>query len=509
MSIRTKLLFSYIAMIAVPVVLFGLAVVLAAGLYIRDMSDGLKNTGPRDGPIPFAAFKNLFEGRDELSSGLRFIAEHDPRLLGDPAFLSETEADLAKADAGIVVASGGSIAYASPGLAAKDILDRLEADNKDDRDTGFFNFDSHGGVDLEGIPYIGPEGSPGMLVIASDMEPVARFFKKFVPTVFLSLLLALVLTNGLLTYFVSRSIIKPLYALKDAAGRIREGNLDREIRLRRQDEIGQLGSAFEEMRIRLKDSIGAKVQMEENRKELLANISHDLKTPITAIQGCVDCLRDGIADTEEKRSKYVDMIGSKTSDMDRMIEELLLYSTLDIGKLPFHWEVLDLADYLQRTLEELRIDPRLTGVDITFDRPGKDNVALNHPILVRADREKLHRAILNIVDNSLKHMERDPRQLRFELSGDDDGTVVEVRISDNGVGIPEEALHYVFDRFFRAETSRHPNAGSSGLGLAIVKQIVDEHGGTVEALSIVGQGTSIRIRLPAIATLVDQRGESI
>ncbi len=502
MSIRTKLLLSYMAMIIVPVVLLGLTVLLAAGIFIRDLSPGIDKAKPLKGPMTFAAFHDLFGGRSELSSGLRFIAKHDPRLLGDPKFIAATEAELSKVYAGIVVTVGGSVTYASPGLAADDILIRLSDDGKSDRN---MDWGPPSGSDLDSISYIGPDGEAGLLVMVTDMEPVYRFFKKFIPTVILSLLFVLALTNGVLTYLVSRSIIKPLYALKDAAGQIREGNLDKEVQLRRQDEIGQLGSAFEEMRIRLKDSIGARVQMEENRKELLANISHDLKTPITAIQGCVDCLRDGIADTEEKRSKYVDMIGSKTTDMNRMIEELLLYSTLDIGKLPFDWETLDLAEYLHRTLEELRLDPRLSGVDISY----RNDRESGHPAFIRADREKLNRAILNIVDNSLKHMDREPRTLRFELFADNDGDTFEMRISDNGIGIPEEALPYVFDRFFRAETSRHPSAGSSGLGLAIVKQILDEHDSAVEAHSVIGEGTSIHIRFPAAGGLAVEKGEPI
>ncbi|NBD24181.1 HAMP domain-containing protein [Paenibacillus sp. T1] len=346
---------------------------------------------------------------------------------------------------------------------------------------------------MDSIAYTAPDGSAGTLIIASDMEPVARFFRKFVPAVLLALLGALTLTNGVLTYLVSRSIVKPLYALKAAAGQIRVGELDRPVRLRRQDEIGQLGSAFEEMRVRLKDSIDAGLQLERNRKEMLASISHDLKTPITAIQGCAECLRDGIADTEEQRQKYVTMILGKTAGMNRMIEDLLLYSTLDIGRLPFRFERLDIAAYMREAVEELRLDPRMNGVRLDYDN------AAARPLYVQADREKLHRAVLNVVDNSLKHMEREPRMLRFELLAPDTGSTgsIALRITDNGSGIPEDALPHVFDRFFRAEPARRSDDGSSGLGLAIVKQIVEEHGGTVQALRAPVQGTSIVIRLPA------------
>ncbi|WP_225442708.1 sensor histidine kinase [Paenibacillus lycopersici] len=497
MSIRTKLLFSHIAMIVIPVLLLGVTAVLAAGAFMQEMSPGAK----QDKPVPFAAMRELFGGRSALVSGLTFVAKHDPRLFGDSAFLAETEADLARVDSGIALLAGDSaVTYISPGLSAADIVSRVHQETGRQQAARFPRSGPGGGASLERIPFIGADGTDRTLVIVSDMEPVARFFRKFIPTVLLTLLGALILTNGALTYLVSRSIVKPLYALKSAAGQIREGDLDRPVHMRRQDEIGQLGTAFEEMRVRLKDSIGARLELEQNRKELLASISHDLKTPITAIQGCVECLRDGIADSEEKRRKYVDMIAGKTSDMNRMIEELLLYSTLDIGKLPFRFETLDAAAYVKQVVEELDLHPRMGRVRLEWHN------GAGRPLFIQADREKLHRALLNVVDNSLKHMDRQPAILRFDLF-EEDGGLAAIRIADNGSGIPAAAMPHVFDQFYRAESARRTDAGSSGLGLAIVKQIVEEHGGTVEAISEADAGTAIVMRFPVVRGEPSEEGE--
>ncbi|WP_308637421.1 sensor histidine kinase [Paenibacillus silvisoli] len=485
MSIRTKLLFSYIAMIVIPVLLLGATVLLAASLFTKqlDRSDGASG-------VPFAAIRELFGGRAELASGLRFIAEHDPKLLRDPDFLAQTEAGLAKVDAGMVITqeNDGTISYASPGLDADSVVQRSQSG-----DEPRFARGSHY-QSIDRIPYTDAAGQAGTLMIVSDMEPVAGFFKRFVPTVLLALLGALILTNGTLTFLVSRSIIRPLHALRDAAGRIREGQLDRAIELRRQDEIGQLGTALEEMRVRLLGSLTAQLQLEQSRKELLASISHDLKTPITAIQGCVDCLQGGVADTEEKRSKYIAMIGGKTADMTRMIEELLLFAALDTGKVPLRLETLDAEEYMRLTVEELMLDPRFNGVDIRYvQRHNADE-----RVLIRADREKLHRAISNIADNSLRHMDKAERALTFELAYEADRSAATITISDNGAGISPEALPHVFDQFYREEASRRPDRGSSGLGLAIVKQLIEAHEGTVGALSRKGEGTTIVMRLPAV-----------
>ncbi len=144
----------------------------------------------------------------------------------------------------------------------------------------------------------------------------------FFPLLFFSLLVILVVTNSVLTYLVSRSIIRPLNRLKKAAEEIKEGNLDFSVESASRDEIGQLSNAFEEMRHQLKVSIERQLRFEENRKELISNISHDLKTPITAIKGYVEGIQDGVADTPDKMDKYVRTIYAKADSMDHMIDEL-------------------------------------------------------------------------------------------------------------------------------------------------------------------------------------------
>jgi signal transduction histidine kinase len=336
------------------------------------------------------------------------------------------------------------------------------------------------------------DGNSGSVYFLSDMSPIASFFPKVMPMVAGALLLILCLTNGALTVIVSRSFIKPLYALKGAAEQIKEGNLDHGLTLGRKDEFGQVGAAFEEMRVRLKQSIGLQLQYEENRKELLSNISHDLKTPITAIKGCVEGLLDGIADTPEKRDSYLRMIGRKAEDMDREIDELFLFSKLDLKRVPFHFERLELASYLGDHEEELRLQPKSADVIISYERESARNV------YVQADREKLHRVIQNIVDNSMKYLDKKTKRIDIVLS-ETPGEAV-VRIRDNGAGIDPEALPHIFDRFYRADQSRSGSSGGSGLGLAIVKQIVEEHGGRVWAESVPGAGTSILFTLPLSAS---------
>jgi signal transduction histidine kinase len=287
---------------------------------------------------------------------------------------------------------------------------------------------------------------------------------------------------GLLNYLVSRSIIKPISILKEGAERIKSGDLSFEIKTTSNDEIGQLNRTFEEMRIKLKESVNLQIQYEENRKELLSNISHDLKTPITSIIGYVEGIKDGVANTPEKMEKYLTTVYSKARDMDLLIDELFLFSKLDLKKEPFSFETIDLVEYMRDYVEELHLDLLQKGIQIELH-------LLSKPINVTADREKLRRVLANLISNCVKYMNKDKKYISISLH---EGLFdVVVQVTDNGYGIEPSALPYIFKRFYRAEKSRNSQTGGSGLGLAIAKQIIEEHGGDIWATSELGKGTDV------------------
>jgi signal transduction histidine kinase len=305
---------------------------------------------------------------------------------------------------------------------------------------------------------------------------------------FISLIVILVLTHILLTYFVSRSIIGPLQLLKRAAKQIKDGNLNFQVRVAGKDEIGQLGLAFEEMRVQLQESIDTQLQYEENRKELVSNISHDLKTPLTAIQGYVEGIRDGVADTPDKLQKYLKTISSKAEEMDHLIDELFLFSKLDLKRLPFNFELVDFTAFVQDCTEELHFDLEKKGFRFSAESE------LAEETWVSIDRDKLKRVISNIIENCAKYMDKTDKQIHLRTYTIASSVVLE--IIDNGKGIAPEELPFIFERFYRAEQSRNTDTGGSGLGLAIAKQIMEGHGGSIEAQSIQDEGTSISIKLP-------------
>ena len=281
--------------------------------------------------------------------------------------------------------------------------------------------------------------------------------------------------------WIYRSIAVPLVKLKKATQNIKEGNLDFVLEVEGKDEFSQLCQDFEEMRKRLKESTEEKILMDKDNKELISNISHDLKTPITAVKGYVEGIMDGVADTPEKMDRYVRTIYNKTNEMDHLINELTFYSKIDTNRIPYTFSKLNVEDYFSDCAEELGLEMETRGIELVYANYVEKDVQ------VIADGEQIRRVIHNIVSNAIKYMEK-PKGI-IQLRVKDVGDFIQVEIEDNGKGIAAKDLPYIFDRFYRTDVSRNSSKGGSGIGLSIVKKIMEDHGGKVWATSRLGIGT--------------------
>ena len=281
--------------------------------------------------------------------------------------------------------------------------------------------------------------------------------------------------------WIYRSIAVPLVKLKKATKNIKEGNLDFVLEVEGNDEFSQLCQDFEEMRKRLKESTEEKILMDKENKELISNISHDLKTPITAVKGYVEGIMDGVADTPEKMDRYVRTIYNKTNEMDHLINELTFYSKIDTNRIPYTFSKLNVEDYFSDCAEELGLEMETRGIELVYANYVEKGVQ------VIADGEQIRRVIHNIVSNAIKYMEK-PRGI-IQLRVKDVCDFIQVEIEDNGKGIAAKDLPYIFDRFYRTDVSRNSSKGGSGIGLSIVKKIMEDHGGKVWATSRLGIGT--------------------
>lgn len=286
-----------------------------------------------------------------------------------------------------------------------------------------------------------------------------------------------------LVVWIYRSIITPISMLKLATQNIKNGNLDFKVEVHNKDEIGELCEDFEEMRMRLKANAEEKISSDTQNKELISNISHDLKTPITTIKGYVEGLLDGVADTPEKQEKYLRTIYSKAIDMDNLINELTFYSKIDTNKIPYNFGRIGVVDYFNDCAEELGREMEEEHIDFSYNNYVDDDVQ------IIADAEQLKRVINNIIGNSKKYADKTPVNLRMVVT--DVGDFVQVEIEDNGKGIAAKDLPYIFDRFYRTDTSRNSSKGGSGIGLSIVKKIMEDHGGKIWANSKEGMGTAM------------------
>ena len=281
--------------------------------------------------------------------------------------------------------------------------------------------------------------------------------------------------------WIYRSIAVPLVKLKKATKNIKEGNLDFVLEVEGNDEFSQLCQDFEEMRKRLKEFTEEKILMDKENKELISNISHDLKTPITAVKGYVEGIMDGVADTPEKMDRYVSTIYNKTNEMDHLINELTFYSKIDTNRIPYTFSKLNVEDYFSDCAEELGLEMETRGIELVYANYVEKGVQ------IIADGEQIRRVIHNIVSNAIKYMEK-PRGI-IQLRVKDVGDFIQVEIEDNGKGIAAKDLPYIFDRFYRTDVSRNSSKGGSGIGLSIVKKIMEDHGGKVWATSRLGIGT--------------------
>lgn len=294
----------------------------------------------------------------------------------------------------------------------------------------------------------------------------------------LVILLFTALSVGLWIY---RSIAAPLLNLKKATHNIKEGNLDFELEVEGNDEFSELCQDFEEMRRRLKESAEEKVLLDRENKELISNISHDLKTPITAVKGYVEGIMDGVADTPEKMERYIKTIYNKTNEMDHLINELTFYSKIDTNRIPYTFSKLNVEDYFGDCAEEVGLELETRNIELVYAN------YVEQDVLVIADGEQIRRVIHNIISNAIKYMEKDRKIIQIRVK--DVGDFIQVEVEDNGKGIASKDLTHVFDRFYRTDVSRNSSKGGSGIGLSIVKKIIEDHGGKVWATSRLGIGT--------------------
>ncbi len=493
-SIKKKLLLSHFLMIGIPVL-----IVMAVTLGI--LFSFLLATGPRRPAVLPGEDKASVSGymlQLTIDSLTEQVACTDPETLALNDEVQDACENLREMGAGAAVYQGDTV-YCQVGSASVEEL-RMQAQmllGGQAVTTPVFYWTNEGFV--YAVSQENPMGETIQILVTgsqvdfpADSYQQVRWVKTAIKIIFAVTcglaVITIVIAGVLISNRLSKTILTPLNELRRASKRIQNGDLSGEVTVYAQDELGLACREFDQMRRRLEESVQAQQAYEQGRKELLAGISHDLSTPLTTIKGYVSGVLDGIANTPEKQAHYLKTVYHTACDMDRLVDSLLLFSKLDMGKAPFHWETVSVVDYFTDYIEEA--GPRLLEKDMKLSL----EIQVSSPCRVRMDRLQFGRVVANLTDNSVKYKRTGLGLLQIILREQTD--TVHIIFKDNGPGVYTEECEKLFDSFYRTDPARTNAAKGSGLGLSIAKQIIEAMGGSIRAKSALNQGMEIHIVLP-------------
>jgi signal transduction histidine kinase len=386
---------------------------------------------------------------------------------------------------GVALRVGDRLIYSSPTLPQKDFA--LLPPFGDESPSASDASAKTSGILVQQLDFRRSDGTPASVFIFRTPGSLTRSYSYSRRIVLVAALLLLAADASVGLWFIMR-LTAPLREMEAAALAISSGDLETPVRsLHGIAELGRVFDALETMRDRISGLLKRREEEEASRRELIANLSHDLRTPLAAIRGYVDGLRDGIADTPEKRERYIAVLGQKIRDLDRMIGQIFLLSTLDAREVPSETKRVDLRQFMSDSLEGLELS--MSADEISFEVEG----LAGRPLHAMIDPLQMRRVVENVADNARKHGGRKPVRMNISLRELDHGRA-ELRFADDGKGIPEAERERVFDRFRRLDPSRP--GGGLGLGLAIARRIVDAQGGSIRAECEPGGGAAIVIELP-------------
>ena len=502
-TLRTRLLASYIAILLVTLTVIGVALVvflrsrpLPADPIINDltatlldvrvwqelrgpnqaMGMGRQSSGSNDG-VPLRP-RDILSGQLEQQV-IAFLEEE--AAARDVRMLLVTPEDVVRYDSAETFAAGAQIQIikrqpllargpATPGLVLRGQFRDL------DGDVWLF-------VAQPLLPTMDAQPQ-GLHLVVAEPEPhpsLGQVFEALGEEFFAPLtqagLFGLLVALGL-SLVIARSVARPLQRMSTAAQGIAEGNFDQRAPVQGPHEVQSLATTFNEMAARVSLS-------QQAQRDFLANVSHDLRTPLTSIQGFSQAIAEGVASDPEAAQRAAQVIHDEAARMHRMVENLLDMARIEAGRLDMQRQAVQIGELLQAVGESLSVKAEEQDIELVRDVP--DTLPR-----IAGDGDRLAQVFTNLLDNAIKHT---PTGGTVRLRAQADTDFVEVQVRDTGEGIPSADLPRIFERFYQVDKSRHPRAGT-GLGLAITRQIVEAHGGTVQVASKEGEGSIFTVWLP-------------
>ncbi|MTK05949.1 MAG: HAMP domain-containing protein [Hungatella sp.] len=487
LKLRTRLVVAFIIITVVPLTMI-FAVVAGLGSYQMKAFRKAYNLTEHVDLLSGNSLQIFNRLTRETQKEISRILQSDPDQFNDQDFLQKLNDNLASKYSYMIVRKGNNLIYDGNSHITQGIFDQLpKYEEIDSTLDGAIYLDGETQHLVKQMDFLYSDQETGSVFIVSNVDGLLPEIKVMMAEMLFAAIMIILFTDAILMMWVYRSVVSPLGRLQVATKKIKDGNLDFNLEVENDDEIGQLCQDFEEMRIRLKESAEEKVQYDKENKELISNISHDLKTPITAIKGYVEGIMDGVASSPEKLDRYIRTIYNKANDMDKLIDELTFYSKIDTNKIPYTFSKINVSNYFGDCIDEVGLEMEARSIELGYFN------YVDEDVIIIADAEQMRRVINNIVSNSVKYMDKKSGIINIRIK--DVGDFIQVEIEDNGKGIPAKDLPSIFDRFYRTDSSRNSSQGGSGIGLSIVKKIIEDHGGRIWATSKEGIGTEIHFVL--------------
>ncbi|MFB4158988.1 sensor histidine kinase [Geomicrobium sp. JSM 1781026] len=478
MSIRMKLILSYLIITILPIMLFVGFLHLVFHIFFDQLEEVKSFYNFNDNE---AVEEFIFQDIVVIAEGLQVMKELDEQQV--LRYMDHAQERLAQRQIGIFIESNDGF-HAST-IMNHDLQSHLlhESFQSENLSNGYYEGEEQAWI------FLASQEENLSITLALNITPVQNLFKSILPTIIMGSIGLFLLISISLTIFMSRHFSVPLKTLAHSAKNIESGNYNHPITLHRQDEIGQLGTSFEKMRHSLKRSMHEQMKYKQNRKELLSNLSHDLKTPITSIMGHAQGMLDGVMVTKDRQEDYARVIYNKSKHLNHLIDELSLYSQLELEQIPFQFEKVHVNDYIQDIFEGFKLEYEEIKWTLL-------NECSHGNIQIWADRMQLFRVFENLLNNSIKYMDKADQTIHIHVKKIENE--IQIVIEDNGRGMTEYEVTKAFDRLYRADSSRDQQTGGSGIGLAIVRQIVNAHNGKISINSKKGEGTRVQFCIPPV-----------
>lgn len=487
MKLRTRLAVTFLVIVILPIFLIGVTFCGLGRYHLKAVEKAFGVEGDYSGVLSNSV-KMYSKATARIYEDMEKDLQKDALCFESREYLTRMNERLLQKSSFLIIMKNEDIFYSGNDEMTDSVTDILPDYEMEDSELSGEMYVRDTQLLIKQMKFTFSDGSKGNAYIVTQVSDMVPQYKSILIQMIVSVVLILILTGITLVSWIYSGLVSPLKQLSEATRKIAEGNLDFTMDLKgHAEEIDSLCRNFEEMRKRLKETAEEKIQYDNENRALISNITHDLKTPVTAIKGYAEGIIDGVADTPEKQEKYIRTIYNKANDMNRLINELTFYSGIDANRIPYNFTKIHIADYFSDCVEELAMDLESENIELSFENQLKEDA------IVIADPVQMKKVVNNIIGNSAKYLDKPKGYIRIRIKDAEEFVIVE--IEDNGRGIAAKDLPYIFDRFYRTDASRNSSRGGSGIGLSIVKKVLEDHGGRIWASSKLGEGTTMIMEL--------------